>query len=503
MMSDRLVDKGLTFSIEIDPRLSEQAVVGDPLRLGQILINYLSNAAKFTDSGYIALRARIVAQKNNDLTLRCEVEDSGIGISAAQQEKLFGAFEQAEASTTRKYGGTGLGLTLSRRLAGMMGGETGVISDLGQGSTFWFTAVLKLGKLGDVYNEEIPVSSNLQAGARILLVEDNAINQEVAREILERFGLNVEIANHGAEACDKVEHQRYHLILMDMQMPVMDGLDATRKIRTMPLGQQVPILAMTANAFEEDRKRCEEAGMNGFVAKPVEPDRLAAILAKWIPETAKVEAAAVPAREELSTGVVSASGSVLDTKNAAKYFSDVAHYQKLLTEFADTHAHDVEHLEALLGQGQRELAEITAHSLKGLAASFGMPQVKAIAADIERRLHTGDAIQGLAGDLSSLAAALSAAISEIRTIMPANVDATESADNAEIKAMLAELVWLLEKDDMQAYTLWRQRHTLLKDAIGIDIALTLGRQIENFDFSGALSTLQALFVERPELKDPA
>jgi two-component system sensor histidine kinase/response regulator len=285
MMSDRINGKGLQLKVQVDPRLARLPLLGDPLRLGQVLVNLIGNAVKFTERGHITLRATLEAEDAAQLRLRFEVEDTGIGISEEQRQKLFQPFQQAESSTTRRYGGSGLGLAISKRLVELMGGELGVDSTPGQGSTFWFTAVLKHGDANAVrYVDRTAAETRLRPGARVLLVEDNDVNQEVASETLRSFGLEVDIAGHGGEAVDRVGSTRYDLILMDMQMPVMDGLEATRRIRQMELGRTVPILAMTANAFEEDRRKCEDAGMDGFVGKPVEPRKLHDYLARWIPE---------------------------------------------------------------------------------------------------------------------------------------------------------------------------------------------------------------------------
>jgi two-component system, sensor histidine kinase and response regulator len=292
MMADRIQGKGLQLKVQVDPRLARLPLLGDPLRLGQVLVNLIGNAVKFTERGHITLRATLETEDAAQLRLRLEVEDTGIGISTDQQQKLFQPFQQAESSTTRRYGGSGLGLAISKQLVELMGGELGVDSTPDRGSTFWFTVVLKHGDAGAMkFVRQVSRETRLRAGARVLLVEDNEVNQEVAGETLKSFGLTVDNAGHGGEAVDRVRDTRYDLILMDMQMPVMDGLEATRRIRQMALGRTVPILAMTANAFEEDRRKCEDAGMDGFVTKPVDPQKLYTYLAHWIPE----EAAAMPA----------------------------------------------------------------------------------------------------------------------------------------------------------------------------------------------------------------
>ncbi len=286
LFAEQARTKGLQLSIDLSalpPRL-----FGDATRTGQLLINYVSNAVKFTAHGHIAVAAEVLAEDADSLLARFTVRDSGIGLRPDEAERIFEAFEQADNSTTREHGGTGLGLAINRRLAALMGGETGVDSVAGRGSRFWFTA--RFGKpagsaAGPAEAPHLAADALLaerHGGSRILLVEDNAINLEVALELLEDVGFCVDTATNGAQGVDLAQRNDYAAILMDIQMPVLDGLAATRLIRQQPNGRDLPILAMTANAYEEDRKACLAAGMNDHIGKPVDPDRLYDRLLHWL-----------------------------------------------------------------------------------------------------------------------------------------------------------------------------------------------------------------------------
>ena len=292
LIGPKATEKGLKLLIDLQEGMSMRRFNGDPTRLGQILLNLTGNALKFTERGAITLRCRSIednADATDKVLLRWEVADSGIGIDAETQTRLFTAFEQADNSMTRKYGGTGLGLAISQRLVRLMGGEIGVESAVGQGSTFWFTV-----RLGHAAANAVPpaptfiqdsAETRLQskfAGTRILLAEDEPVNQEVSRGLLEDVGLLVDLAEDGQQALDLAQQNTYALILMDMQMPKLNGVEATQAIRALPGYAQTPILAMTANAFDEDRQVCIDAGMNDHIAKPVDPAVLYETLLKWL-----------------------------------------------------------------------------------------------------------------------------------------------------------------------------------------------------------------------------
>ncbi len=292
LLNERARDKGLTIATRIDPALPALAE-GDPLRLGQILINLMGNAIKFSERGTIAVEVVLAASAPDHLDLRFTVADPGIGISAEQQAYLFAPFVQADDSTTRRYGGTGLGLAICKRLVELMQGHIGVDSQPGLGSTFWFTVRLGLPGTQPIHlpppAAEGPATTPwgqlriAQTAPRLLLAEDNEINREVAEEILRDMGCQVDLADDGAQAVAMAAARRYDAILMDLHMPLMDGLEATRRIRRQPGGTEVPILAMTASAQQEDRMECLAAGMNDHIVKPVIPDRLRETLVRWLP----------------------------------------------------------------------------------------------------------------------------------------------------------------------------------------------------------------------------
>jgi two-component system sensor histidine kinase/response regulator len=577
LLADTADQKGLELVIELDPTVPRQ-LIGDSLRLGQILLNFANNAVKFTDKGEVGICVRALETDEAEAVLEFRVRDTGIGLTPEQKARLFRSFSQADGSTTRRFGGTGLGLAISKKLAELMGGTVGVESEAGQGSTFWFTARLGVGRrierdllprpdlrgcralvvddsfyaraaisdlLQDMTFEVSEVASGEQAidavrgaaiegkpfdvvyldwrmpgidgmetarrirelglqlpptlmmvsaygreemmrqaesagidsvlvkpvrpsslfdatmqvlartrglaseaaprspppqsdadalpaglaairGARILLVEDNEINQLVAQEILQEAGLVVEIAEDGQVALQKVQSASFDLVFMDMQMPVMDGVTATRSIRKMPQLDKLPVVAMTANAMEQDRRVCLEAGMNDTLTKPIDPAALWATLLRWIPplHAEKPEPAPKPPASRLPFAGI--PGLDVD-RGLSIACGNQKLYRTILGRFAQGQAKVPEQVQQALADGDVAAAERLAHTLKGVAANIGAREIQALAARLEESLRNYEPpvvvqehLHGLEGPLASLVGRLSEQL-EASAVQPAQV----------------------------------------------------------------------------------
>ncbi|MGA9573230.1 MAG: PAS domain S-box protein, partial [Lysobacterales bacterium] len=378
----------------IDSDVNHFWLKGDATRLRQALLNYIGNSIKFTENGKITLQIKAVEEKDSQVLLRFNVTDTGIGIDPAILPGLFNAFEQADVSTTRRYGGTGMGLAITRRIIALMGGETGAESELGAGSTFWFSVWLDKGSRDRAKGPTVAMENaeiilrDKYSGTPLLLVEDNDINREVAVALLTDVGLRVDTAENGREAVELVRQGAdYQLILMDIQMPEMDGLEATRLIRSMSAmpekTRNIPILAMTANVFEDDRRACEEAGMDGVVLKPVDPNNLFSMILKWLPGEGKNETPdnstqdssqvngkaieSVPAEE-----IFPRNGSAVDPQNLRNIFGDDNDAQlNMLQKYVKQTDEMIVCFEEAYEQHDSEQIMFHAHKFKSSARTVG------------------------------------------------------------------------------------------------------------------------------------
>ncbi|GAB4258192.1 MAG: hypothetical protein Kow0065_07790 [Methylomicrobium sp.] len=501
IMTDRAQAKRVQLVEKIDPTLAAQPLLGDRMRIGQILLNYLSNAIKFTERGSVTLKATAEDRNEDTITVRFEVIDTGIGIDAADQQRIFHAFEQADTSVTRRYGGTGLGLTISYNLAQLMGGKVGVISRLGEGSQFWFSVPIKRGARGTTPQISESGSDVMPSTGKILLVEDDYFNQELAKELLSGGGLVIDVAQNGAEAVDKVKTSTYDLILMDIQMPVMNGIEATRHIRALPDGKNIPILAMTANAFAEDRQNCLAAGINDFLSKPISPKILSSALTRWLPKQPDLAPQNHTASEAALTPLPLPVGRHINITVGLDYFSGYQdNYLRMLAKFTELHSHDAIELQEAVNSGDRSKAKRIAHTLKGIAAQIGAERLHELTVTLERQLNTGADAADLLRQITMLSENLKQVCDEIGqlhldTASPAVPDsASEAMSLSELRTRALELETLLKQDDINATTVWREIQPRLTELLGETKAEPLAKQIRDFDFPSAVSTLQGILA---------
>jgi len=444
LSGDKVREKGLDLIVDIDKDVPP-FINGDSLRIGQILINFVSNAVKFTEKGEIRISCNLVSSENDSAVLKFSVKDSGIGLSEEQQNKLFQAFTQADTSTTRKYGGTGLGLSISKRLAELMGGNVGVEGELGVGSTFYFTISCKvlesfISKSKEDVSEEL---LNSIRGASILLTEDNEINQQVAVELLEAEGLYVDIADNGKIACDKIDEKEYDLVFMDLQMPEMNGFEATEKIRKEMNKKELPIIAMTADAMTGIEEKVIDAGMDDYITKPIDLEQLWKCLSQWIK----------PGERDLPKGYSVKDNTVaeesfpviegIDTEaGLIRVGNNQKLYRNLLKKFIDDYSDVTGKIAELKENGKVEEAIREAHSVKGVSANLGAVGLQEQMADVELKLKEGGDIKKSLDIADGIIGQLVSAISESGVLIEIETEdqSGETISSEDLTARLNEAV---------------------------------------------------------------
>ena len=513
VIASRVAAKGLVWVQEVAPEVPRR-LVGDPLRLGQILINYANNAVKFTTTGKVRISVRLVERFQHDALIEFDVTDTGVGVSAEQAARLFQSFEQADTSTARQFGGTGLGLAISKGLATLMDGNVGVASTPGKGSTFWFTA--RMGLVADdvdaLGSSTAPVSVAHLGGARLLLVEDNALNCEVVCGLLATEGLKATIAHEGKMAVQMILAANdaglpYDLVLMDMQMPVMDGLTALSRLREDPRNVDLPVVALTANVMAEERQRCLNAGMNGFVGKPVEPELLWRTLNQLIPLRGHMGqvpgAAVVPSKRPPPSAAPSihdtawldeleASGLIHTALGLRHVAGQPAFYRSMLTLFADQHSDDLQQLGVALDADDWNTAERIAHTLKSVAGSIGATRLESVAAALESIIHQRENRSMVDAYLTQPTELLAALITVLKKITPLPPSATPvvSSTPAETTRVCQQLIRLLGEMDFEAEAYFKRHGPLLSATLG-DAHGGIQAAMAQFDFEQGLQLLLA------------
>ncbi|MFZ4440820.1 MAG: response regulator, partial [Syntrophales bacterium] len=507
LVSEKTSSKGLELLFNVEEG-TPNYLVGDPLRLGQILVNYSNNAVKFTDQGEVVVSVKVVEETEKDGLFRFAVRDTGIGLTDEQMGKLFQSFQQADTSTSRKYGGTGLGLAISKKLAVLMGGDVGVESEYGKGSTFWFTA--RLGKGIAKARQEgedqkaILLMENLSTikGSSILLVEDNEFNQQIACELLADAGFKVDVAEHGQKAIEMVAKHAYDIVLMDMQMPVMDGTTATRELRKDERFKDLPILAMTANVMEADIEKCREAGMWDHIGKPIDPDELFGKLLKWV-KPCKIEEVSetagtppvetkkedpTPAKKE---GLPEIPG--LDSSLGLKrVMGKKAFYLDMLKKYIENQGQAPEQIRESLDADDYGTAERQAHTAKGVSGNIGATELQGMAALVEKAINNGDSREAIEGLLVPFAEAHALLIAGLRESLPEEDSgektggAASPEDREQGVAACRTLVELLANDDSEAVDLLGEKSDLLRGVLGSGSFNSIEKALKDYDFEKAL-----------------
>ena len=496
-------DAGLQLEVVISADLPA-ALSGDAPRLKQVLGNFISNAIKFTEQGKVSLVLSLVELQQGSARVRFAVSDTGIGIAPEQRKHLFEAFSQADNSMTRDFGGTGLGLAIAQRLVAKMGGEISLESTAGSGSTFAFELELPLAQVADVVVVEEPEEFDETdidllpiRGARVLLVDDSDINLQVAGELLAQAKLYVDLAHDGKEAVDRVLAGDYDCVLMDVQMPVMDGYTATEKIRCETRFAKLPILAMTANAMPQDRARGAQAGMDAYIPKPIEPNELYRALLKWIPagerDYTDVLPEGGPADPLDVAGVPDALPGVQITEGMKRVGGNAQLYLKLLQDLCKGYAGVAGQIQSLLDTNSVEEARQLAHKLRGIANNLGANDIGARAESIELALKSGRVVED--GAIAALADAVTVVIESQSSLSPLMASDTAAGELSagQLQAMLKDLMQAVADSNPEATDIAEKMVAGIgTDGVGYAQLLAAHEALDGYDFAGAHQHLQGI-----------
>ncbi|MCP4690211.1 MAG: response regulator [Desulfobacterales bacterium] len=506
--------KGLELLATIPPD-APRALRGDPLRLKQILTNLGANAVKFTDEGRIEIAVRVDAIDEKEVCLRFSVRDDGIGMSEEQRARLFNPFLQADASTTRKYGGTGLGLSICKKLVEMMDGAIRAESEPGKGSTFIFTALFGLGEEQrdaspalhpDFHGKGAGGGEALQGvrGARVLLVEDNEINKQIAREMLEQAGLAVDLADNGREAVDAVRENEYDLVFMDIQMPVLDGWEATRIIRGSERFKALPIVAMTAHAMVSDAAKSLKAGMNAHITKPIDPDKLLTVLLRWIKPGERAfpgaPAGEISKEEDGADEIILPHGPEIHVAEALRRLGGKKElYRDVLLIFVRDYTDARDQMDAAIEKDDMETAWRLAHSIKSVAGAIGARALERAAGAAEAAIRA-DQGQTTSGPREAFDVELEAVLRSLRRAGYTNDE--ETASDEPSPGSIASIPEDIVAEMREAITLGdAARLTELADPVGEidgDLGEKIRRLADNYEYNALLDLLDDGAVHEAE-----
>jgi PAS domain S-box-containing protein len=505
LMAIHSQQKGIPLRIHVDPEIP-RCLLGDPLRIKQILLNLLGNAFKFTKQGEITLEVGLgLNAQHGFLPAAFTVRDTGIGIDAARQAELFQPFVQSDSSTTRMYGGTGLGLAITRQLAEMMDGSVSLISAPGQGSAFTVTLPLLLSNQAELEahrerTEQGAADGNAIEqirGARILLVEDNKINQQVAAELLAQECFRVDLAENGQQALAMLAPGRYDLVLMDLQMPVMDGYQAAAAIRSQEVYDSLPVLAMSANAMRHDREQCRAIGMNDHIPKPVDRRRLLTALCQWIKPGQRERPVQEKQKQSCAEVTHEFHPSGINSRAALERLGGSQRiYASILQNFVSEHSGAAQEIRRLLEQDDRPGAERLAHTLKGMAGAIGAEDLQEAARLLEDGIRSHKALEPL---LSTAEEQLRQVVSALQQhLLPPPEEAAQAADSGQIKEKLIRLQEQLGNYEAGAVETLTELLNLNLPPELRQRLLALKQPVEQFDAEGALKLLKEILASSEE-----